>query len=557
MLFTVRLACACVISVQIIVPVVESFMQQLIDAIDLQAPDGLAEASLLAVCLILALEAGRRLGGWPFAALLTVGSACGYFFIGHVAIPLTVAAAGWIALARSPRPRVSALDFLVQMFFIGAGLILYQFGRIGTRASWEPARDNGLDVLRFERALGLYFEPGLQDRLMSTRWMMESVNAFYSYGFLATVSAVLVYLFIVDKRNYALMRNALGISVVFAVITIALHPTAPPRLLTEAGVIDTVVVEGREHNFTNQYAAIPSLHVGWMVLCGFVLARSIRGWLGVLLGILPGTAMAITVLATGNHFWVDAAIGTLYAVGPALILAYWQRNNLYPVTARVRSWLESPELRFRLSFAFGRPKGRITTALLVALLTYLIVGEIRAPGFTDHWGYLVGQTFGILILLQGLEMVLARYGGISWPTHVVALSALYLDALGTDGNLYANIDEYDKIVHFMGTAAVTACAYELFNALHQAGSTSRLARDRFFAALTVGALVGVGWEVYEYFGDKIFASYRVQSRWDTTNDIISDFLGAVAVVVVLAWLERSATQPARESERTHAHNRQS
>jgi hypothetical protein len=532
-------------------------MQQLIDAIDLQAPAGLAEGLLLAVCLILAFVAGRRLGGWTFAALLTAASACGYFFIGHLAIPVTVATAAWIALARRPRPAVSGLDFLVQMSFIGGGLILYQIGRIATRASWEPARDNGLGVLHFERRLGLYFEPGLQDRLMSTRWVMESVNAFYSYGFLATVSAVLVYLFIVDKRNYALMRNALGISVIFAVITIALHPTAPPRLLTEAGVVDTVVVEGREHNFTNEYAAIPSLHVGWMVLSGFVLARSIRGWLGALLGILPGTAMAVTVLATGNHFWVDAAIGPLYALGPALILAYWQRSNLRYVKTRALSWAQNPELRYRLSFAFGRPKGRVTTALLVALITYLIVGQVRAPGFTDHWGYLLAQTFGILILLQGFEMILARKGGISWPTHVVALSALYLDVLGTDGNLYANIDEYDKMVHFMGTAAVTACAYELFNALHQAGSTSRLARDRFFAALTVGALVGVGWEVYEYFGDKIFASYRVQSRWDTTNDIISDFLGALAVVAVLAWLERTATQPVPEAERSHAHRGQS
>ncbi|MGH2611220.1 MAG: phosphatase PAP2 family protein, partial [Tepidiformaceae bacterium] len=319
------------------------------------------------------------------------------------------------------------------------------------------------------------------------------------------------------------------------------YPTAPPRLLAEAGVVDTVVAQGRTHNFTNEYAAIPSLHVGWMALAGYALARSVGGRWRLLIATVPGLAMGITVMATGNHFWLDGVIGTAVAVGPALLLTRFDSGRV-----RLPRPLLPAEFRERWSLAMSRSKTRFTIASLAGLLTYLFVGESQSPGFTDFWGYLVFQMAGTLVILVGFEVAFARQGGVSWVTHVVAVACGYLDVLGTAGDLYAKIDEYDKLTHFMGTAAITSGAYDVFRAMYLSGSVRRVAQERVLAAMCFGTAVGIGWEVYELVGDKVFNSARVQGRWDTLNDIISDFLGALLVVVILSWLERGARGVERE-----------
>jgi membrane-associated phospholipid phosphatase/VanZ family protein len=459
----------------------------------------------------------------------------GFLFVGHPAIPAVAAVALLIAWRRGPDRRLASRPFLRECAFLAGGMLVYQFGRIATQADWGPARENGLRLLRAEERLGLYIEPRVQDAATSSELLGDLLNGFYSFGFLAFVSGVLILLFCTDRRNYLLLRDALGISAALAVVLIALYPTAPPRLLAEAGLFDTVVEQGREHNFTNEYAAIPSLHVGWMALSGYVLARSVGGRWFWPIAMVPGLAMGVTVMATGNHYWLDGVVGAAVAIGPAIMLTRLDSS---------RAWARRPaisaELRERWSLAMSRSKTRFTIASLAGLLTYLVVGELQAPGFTDFWGYLVFQMAGTLVILVGFEVAFARHGGVSWVTHVVAVSCGYLDVLGTAGDLYARIDEYDKLTHFMGTAAITSGAYDVFRAMYLSGSTRRVAQDRVLAAMVFGTVVGIGWEVYEFLGDKVFNSARVQGRWDTLNDIISDFLGALVVVVILSWLERNA-----------------
>ncbi len=514
-------------------------MQSLLDATQLHGPGSPLEGLVLALSLLVGIACAYRLGGTGFAALMGLGQYAGFLFVGHPAIPVVAAGALLAAsLRQTAGDRPGGRALLLECGFLGGGLLLYQFGRIATQSDWGPARENGLRLLRAEERLGLYIEPRVQEAATSHELLGDSLNGFYSFGFLAFVAGVLVFLFCTDRGSYRLLRNCLGISAALAVALMALYPTAPPRLLAEAGLVDTVVAEGRTHNFTNEYAAIPSLHVGWMALAGYVLARSIGGRWRLLIATVPGVAMGITVMATGNHYWLDGVIGTAVAVGPALLLTR--------VDLRVPRPVVPAELRERWSLAMSRSKTRFTIATLAGLLTYLVVGEIQAPGFTDFWGYLVFQMAGTLVILVGFEVAFARQGGVSWVTHVVAVTCGYLDVLGTAGDLYARIDEYDKLTHFMGTAAITSGAYDVFRAMYLTGSIRRVAQDRVLAAMVFGTVVGIGWEVYEFLGDKVFHSTRVQGRWDTLNDIISDFLGALVVVVILSWLERGARGVERE-----------
>ncbi|MEX0781166.1 MAG: phosphatase PAP2 family protein [Dehalococcoidia bacterium] len=521
----------------------------MLDATQLHGPASPVEGLILALSLIAGFACAYRLGGRAFAGLMGLAQYSGFLFVGHPAIPVVVAGALGAALIRRPRRRPDARALLLECAFLGGGLVIYQLGRIATESDFGPARANGLRLMRMEERLGLYVEPRIQDFATSHSFLGSAVDGFYSFGFMAFVSAVLVFLFCTDRPNYRLLRNCLGLSAALAVLVIALYPTAPPRLLAEAGIIDTVVANGRTHNFTNEFAAVPSLHVGWMALAGYVLARSLGGRYRVVIATVPGVAMALTVMATGNHFWIDGVIGVVVALAPALLLT----SVHFPRFSLPRPVL-SEELRGRWALAMSRSKTRFTVASLAGLLTYLVVGQLQAPGFTDFWGYLVFQMAATLVILVGFEVAFARQGGVSWVTHIVAVSCGYLDVLGTTGDLYAKIDEYDKLTHFMGTAAITSGAYDVFRAMYLSGSVRRVAQDRVLAAMCFGTAVGIGWEVYEFLGDKVFNSARVQGRWDTLNDIISDFLGALMVVVILAWLERGArdVEPASAPASTDA-----
>lgn len=516
-------------------------MGPLFEAVDVHAAAWPTEALTLAVCVVGGVWAAGKLGGAGLGALIAACQVSSFLLIGHVAVPAAVALAMLLAANRRG-VTVRARDFASQFLLLWLGLVAYQVGRIATRSEPTAAYENGRAIIEFEKRVGLYFEPEIQQSVMQAGPITRLVNDVYSFGFLAAVVGSLVYLFCCDRRNFRLLRDSLGISALLAVATIASFPAAPPRLLSESGLADTVIAAGRSHNFTNEFAAVPSLHVGWMALTGWVLARSIGGRWRWPIAVIPGVSMGTVVVATGNHFWVDALVGTAISVGPAVILA-WSTSW---TTTRVRRLVQ--EWRPLVLTALSTTKTRVSVVGMLGLLTYLVMGQVVAPGFTAFWGYLVFQMAATLVLLLVFEVVFAREGGVSWTTLVVAISCGYLDVFGTSGDLYAKIDEYDKITHFMGVAALTSGTYDILRGLHLRGLGPSTVQDRLMASVAFGTAVGVAWEVYEFLGDRVFHSTRVQGRWDTANDLLSDFLGAVTVVFMLAWAERQrGVEPAPES----------
>jgi PAP2 superfamily len=71
---------------------------------------------------------------------------------------------------------------------------------------------------------------------------------------------------------------------------------------------------------TNQYAAMPSLHVGWSLLVGIALARASRRRIAYPFTMLLPIAMALAVVITVNHYVLDALVGAAVAAA-ALTLA--------------------------------------------------------------------------------------------------------------------------------------------------------------------------------------------------------------------------------------------
>lgn len=517
-------------------------MSEFIEAIRLNTPGNAFEAALLVASLAVVFASFRSATTTAIALLVTASGLAGFIQTGHPSISMAVALAGLLLLRHRPIDPRGASAFARQLATVMAGFLAYEVARFQVVSEPQPAMRNATRVVDFERALGTFVEPDFQSLLTRADWLTHSFNAFYSHGFLAVVAGTIVWLYFASPERYRLYRNALGLSTIFALALIMAFPTAPPRLMPELGIDDTVVSLGREHAFANEYAAIPSLHVGWLSLTGYILALPYRGRRFWAIALLPGIAMQTTVIVTGNHYWVDGVIGTIIAVLPALALRHW--NLLRATPGHTRAWLEAHR-----PGPAGARRVRFTVLSLGGLFLYLGVAQLLDPGFTDFWGYLFFQVGASIVLLLAGEFVFSRQGGLSALTHGIAIVCSYADVLGTDGNLYARIDEYDKLTHFMGTAAITAAAYDVLHALATRRGSTRPAVERLYLAVAIGIAVGIAWEVYEYLGDRVFHTTRTQGRWDTFNDLVSDSLGAFTLGMLLWWQERTAAAPSPAEER--------
>lgn len=506
---------------------------------------------LVLVCVVLVgFVFGARTVGLGFALVSAGLGVLAFIIVGNVAIPAAIALAA-VALAMraaltGTTMRREGGPYAVEALVILAGLLLYSIGRSVSEGSVDVANANTAAVIDFERGLGLFFEPDLQSWIRGSDTATQFMNWVYSFAFLAIIGWILVWLWVTDVANYRLLRTCMGLSALIAIPTMMLFPVAPPRLAPEAGMVDTIALFGRDHAFVNEFAAIPSLHVGWMAIAGFALGRSVGGRAGMLIALALGPLMLINVVATGNHFWVDGAIGSAFALGAAALVLWHEKLGMANLGTRVRAAGSNVTAAAQTTWAtLGENRRALFSFLsLGALLAYLVVAQAVTPGFTDFWGYLVVQVGVFVVLLVGCEVYFAKEGGLSWITHVIAVACAYADVLGTDGNLYAAIDEYDKLTHFFGVAAIAAGLYDILRALYRRGTVRWQPNDRLMLSVAIAVAVGIAWEGYELVGDKVFNTTRVGGRWDTGNDIVSDSLGAIVFAALLWWMETRAPAPA-------------
>jgi hypothetical protein len=78
-------------------------------------------------------------------------------------------------------------------------------------------------------------------------------------------------------------------------------------------------------DISNQYAAMPSLHIGWSLWCMLVLWRFSRRRISRLLGLAYPLLTLIAIVATANHFIIDAAGGIAIVVVGSLVAHFVER----------------------------------------------------------------------------------------------------------------------------------------------------------------------------------------------------------------------------------------
>ena len=123
-----------------------------------------------------------------------------------------------------------------------------------------------------ERALGLFFEPGLQAWAQGEDWIVTGANWMYVNSHFVVTTTFLIWLYMARNHAFYYVRNMFMIAMGLALVGYMAFPTAPPRYLPEWGFTDTVaafVGEAAEQSANvlyNPFAAVPSMHVAFALM---------------------------------------------------------------------------------------------------------------------------------------------------------------------------------------------------------------------------------------------------------------------------------------------------
>ncbi|MGW7430106.1 phosphatase PAP2 family protein [Streptomyces sp. NPDC054861] len=233
------------------------------------------------------------------------------------------------AVRTGRRPR-----WWTELLLIAVVYAAYSGGRLLVRGDTGTAVDHGLAILRIEKLLHLNAEHPLNRLFTETPALgIPADFAYASLHYLVT-PAVLIWLFHRRPGHYRAARTWLMVSTLLGLVGFTLLPTCPPRLLDAShGFVDTMAQFssygwwGAEASaprgmgaMTNQYAAMPSLHVGWALWCGVMLWRYGRTPLFRALGVAYPLLTVIVVMGTANHYFLDAVAGAA-VMGLGLLLA--------------------------------------------------------------------------------------------------------------------------------------------------------------------------------------------------------------------------------------------
>ena len=132
--------------------------------------------------------------------------------------------------------------------------------------------------------------------------------------------------------RFPIVRTTFVAATALALVGYVFFPAAPPRL-SARGFSDTVTSStGLDLSsdllgaLYNPFAAVPSLHFGYALIVGVVLAVVAQRRLWRIAGALYPATMLLIIVATGNHFFVDAVLGGLVVVIGWLVARYGRRD---------------------------------------------------------------------------------------------------------------------------------------------------------------------------------------------------------------------------------------
>ncbi|WP_082556162.1 phosphatase PAP2 family protein [Aeromicrobium sp. Root472D3] len=261
----------------------------------------------------------------------------------QAAVATVLSLVAWLVLARVPRSRVGdALLPAFREFALVAGLYaVWRLARMLPITHEAGALDRARDIDRFQRALHLPTEISVQHVVVAHDWLARFVNGYYAIVHVPALIAFMVWAFVRHRDRYPHWRNGL-VAVTAGCLVIRFLRVAPPRFVDELGFVDLSTRYGLGvygdvgTGVSDQFAAMPSIHVGWaavVALGTFAMSRSRVRW--VVLMHLPVTVFVVA--ATGHHWWLDGVVALLLLVAGLRLDAWTRRSRAGTDAPRSRS----------------------------------------------------------------------------------------------------------------------------------------------------------------------------------------------------------------------------
>jgi hypothetical protein len=223
------------------------------------------------------------------------------------------------------RPRSRAWDLARLALLFLALMVVYEALRdlvAPADGAVEPF-EHADQVISAEESLGLFVEDDLQDLVHAIPGGEFVTTWFYTLAYVAGYVLFFLWVWRRHRAHFLFLHTWYWITNGVAIIGYWLYPLAPPRFIEDLGLVDSTK-EALElggsfswfEPFRNQFAAMPSMHVGQTILYALAitwLATSRWRWA---VWLWPAM-MLLTVMVTANHFWLDGGGGAV-CVGVAL-----------------------------------------------------------------------------------------------------------------------------------------------------------------------------------------------------------------------------------------------
>ncbi|MGI8664771.1 MAG: phosphatase PAP2 family protein [Jatrophihabitans sp.] len=214
-----------------------------------------------------------------------------------------------------------------ELLLIAIGYFLY--GRVRNLVPEQEsiAMRHGRGVQHLQDALHLNFELSVNKLVANHEPLAQVMDYYYATLHFIVTIAVLIWLFHWHPRIYRGARTVLFATSLLALAGFYLYPLAPPRLLPQYGYIDTLLkfhtwgslADPKIAEHSNQFAAMPSLHIGWALWCGVsILFCARRAWVRLLGALYPVWTLMV-IVGTANHFVIDAVAGLVVFLAGAVI----------------------------------------------------------------------------------------------------------------------------------------------------------------------------------------------------------------------------------------------
>src|SRR5437868_2102619 len=224
---------------------------------------------------------------------------------------------GWTV--RSARPLVTEVVLLLGLF------AFYKWGRTLVEHGPGEAMANAQWLWGFERSW-LPSEVSLQHWALGWDHTAFLANLYYVSVHFPGTAALLIWLYVRHRSSYRRVRNELVVLTALGLVVHLLFPLAPPRL-AGIGAVDTMLTVGPSaypaaaDGIANQYAAMPSLHIGWALLVAVAVVRVSRSrWRWFVALHAPVTVLVVVV--TANHYWTDGLVAAGLLVGTMLVVKW-------------------------------------------------------------------------------------------------------------------------------------------------------------------------------------------------------------------------------------------